>query len=72
MWARVWAVLVLVAGQVRATLDLYVDAEDVKQLLGEWAVGGLRGSAGSVGGRGCDGRVHAIEVAGKWKDVGAS
>lgn len=52
MWARVWAVLVLVAGQVRATLDLYVDAEDVKQLLGEWAVGGLRGSAGSVGGRG--------------------
>lgn len=36
MWARVWAVLVLVAGQVRGSLDLYVDAEDVKQLLGEW------------------------------------
>lgn len=39
MWARVWAVLVLVAGQVRASLDLYVDAEDVKQLLGEWGSG---------------------------------
>lgn len=35
MWVRVWAVLMLVAGQVQASLDLYVDAEDVKQLLGE-------------------------------------
>ncbi|XP_050735621.1 tyrosine-protein kinase Dnt-like [Eriocheir sinensis] len=34
MWVRVWVVLVLVAGQVRGSLDLYVDAEDVKQLLG--------------------------------------
>ena len=40
MWARAWAAAVVVAvwGSVRASLDLYVDAEDVKQLLGEWLV----------------------------------
>lgn len=36
MWAWAWAALVAaVAGIARASLDLYVDAEDVKQLLGE-------------------------------------
>ncbi|XP_045123190.1 tyrosine-protein kinase Dnt-like isoform X2 [Portunus trituberculatus] len=37
MWAREWAaavVVVAVWGSVRASLNLYVDAEDVKQLLG--------------------------------------
>ena len=36
MWVWAWAVVVAaVAGTVRASLDLYVDSEDVKQLLGE-------------------------------------
>ncbi|MPC49167.1 Tyrosine-protein kinase Dnt [Portunus trituberculatus] len=51
MWAREWAaavVVVAVWGSVRASLNLYVDAEDVKQLLGEWqVVTQLSGSSGS-------------------------